>query len=524
MRITRALSLVLVAALGASCGSGSGIGGVFESGRTITLEAFADVQVIENVPASVKRVRPIPGDLTAARGGVAIFTASARDSQGRLLGGLRFQWRMHNQVAGTVSENGVFTAGNVPGNYPGALEVIAVQEVGGQEFTAVGRASVLVTTGFTDAVIESVVVFPSISTGRAGDFVPMRAAGIGERGGLMQDLDLFWRVTKPDAGTIGPNGGFIFGDQPGTYPDAVEVQARRLGGSGAPVVGTASIEVLSQAEASGRVRAFIGPTAAFGRPGGRAPLVLLTVDFKGRPVHSKSITWEMLDPIAGSVSDSGVLTFGETPGAYPASVRATATLSGDFDGQTASAFLDVIVQSPAVLGPVGVSGDALVFPQSVRLATNGTIRLSVMIFDIEGRPIPAPDLDWKYDDSLFAVDGQNHLTTQAVPGRYDNALSLTIGGPDGAPKVVTKSVTVLGILTRIEITPKRATLAAGDPVLFSAQAFDEANNLLRDVGFRWSIVDGASGSMSTSGLYVAEDDAGLHIGAVKVKASQRVTD
>jgi hypothetical protein len=171
-----------------------------------------------------------------------------------------------------------------------------------------------------------------------------------------------------------------------------------------------------------------------------------------------------------------------------------------------------------------MAGDALISPQSLRLATNGKIRLSAVIFDVEGKPISVPDLDWKYDDALFTVDGRNRLTTQAAPGHYDNALSLIITGPDGTPKVVTKSITVLGTLTRIEITPKRATLAAGDPVLFSAQAFDEANNLLRDVGFRWSTVDGGTGSITAGGLYVAADDSGLHIGVVKVKASQRVTD
>lgn len=110
LRNARVLLLVLIAALVASCGSGSGIRSVFDGGRTITLEAFADVVVAASVPARVSQVRPVPGDLAIARGGVAIFTASARDSQGRFLTGLRFEWRMRDQVAGGVSTSGVFTA------------------------------------------------------------------------------------------------------------------------------------------------------------------------------------------------------------------------------------------------------------------------------------------------------------------------------------------------------------------------------------------------------------------------------
>lgn len=394
----------------------------------------------------------------------------------------------------------------------------------GQEFTAVGRASVLVTTGFVDSVITSVIVFPSTSSGRSGDFAPLRAAALGNLGGLVQDLDLFWRVTDPDAGTIDSSGGFVFGDKPGIYPNVIEVQARRLGGSGAPVVGRASIQVLSQAEASGQVRAFIGPTAAFGRPGDRAPLVVLTVDFNGRPIDKESVVWSVQDPVVGSVNKGGVLTFGDTPGAYPGSVLATVTLGGDFAGQTVSATMDVIVQSTAVLTPLGVPGGALVYPQTLRMNTNGTIRLSALIFDDDGAPISTPQLQWDYDPALFAVDDRNRLTTMAAPGLYDDALRLLTIGADGEPKVVTKSITVLGTLTRIEVTPKRTTVEAGTGVLFVAQAFDEANNRLQDVSFRWSTAGDGSGTITSGGLYIAENDPGLHVGVVKVIASQRVSD
>jgi hypothetical protein len=89
---------------------------------------------------------------------------------------------------------------------------------------------------------------------------------------------------------------------------------------------------------------------------------------------------------------------------------------------------------------------------------------------------------------------------------------------------VTKSITVLGTLTRIEITPKRTTVEAGTGVLFVAQAFDEANNRLQDMSFRWSTAGDGSGTITSGGLYIAENDPGLHVGVVKVIASQRVSD
>ena len=58
---------------------------------------------------------------------------------------------MRHPQAGRMSPSGVFTASNVPGIYRDAIEIIAIQTAGDREFTAVGSASVIVTTGFLDS-------------------------------------------------------------------------------------------------------------------------------------------------------------------------------------------------------------------------------------------------------------------------------------------------------------------------------------------------------------------------------------
>jgi hypothetical protein len=516
------LAALLLVVLTTACGGG-GTFGVFESGTTISLDAFADVEIVELVPVRVESVTVLPDLLTVARGGVAIFSARALDSEGRLLSGLEFEWRIRNQLAGTMSSNGVFTAGNLPGSYSGAVEVIAIQEIDGREFTAVGSAAVIVTSGAIDTRITAVAVFPSTAVGAPGDFVPLRAAAFGDFGGLVQDLDLFWRVTNPDVGEIDRHGNLILGEKPGLYVDMVEVQARRLSGSSPPVVGTASVQVLSPVEAARSVRAIVGPSAVIGRADDRVPLVLLAFDSNGRPVRLASVEWEVVDAAVGTVDRNGVFTVGQVEGHYPGSVMGTGLMDGDLAGESITAVLDVVIQPPSA-EPRAIAGEAQILPRGIRMSGSQGIRLSALMFNDRGMPVTAVDPIWDYDPVLFSISSRGRMTALAPPGVYPDAVSTTVTGPDGLPQTVSASVTVLGPMVRVDVTPGRATLAAADAVLFVAQAFDVANNRLFDVRFRWRLEEDAPGTMTSGGLYVAEDEPGLHVGAVKVTAGQRVED
>ena len=506
--------------LAVACGAESPAGDFFIRGDIITVSGSADIVISARVPDRVSAVRPLPAQLTLPRGGVAVFSATANDSAGRFLADVRFEWRMRDPLAGTVTKSGVFTAGSVPGDYSDSIEVIAVQEVEGNEFTTVDTASVVVTTGFLDTSIVSVAVFPSSATARPGERLPMRAAAIGNLGGLVQDLEFFWRVLDPDVGEIDRNGILTVGDKPGLYEGVVEVQARSLGGSGAPVLGRATVRILSDEEASEGVRAIIGPSAVIGRSSARIPLVLLSFDFQGRPVKVEEVVWEVVDPLVGTVDERGRLVLGSVPGPYPGSVRATARLGGAYSGRTVTAQLDVIVQPP--LGDIlqGAHGVAQIVPGDIRLKRGETLRLSALYFDESGRAVTDETLPWDSDPNVVTVDDRGRVTAVGPPGTYRDAVRATVPGPDG-PQTVAASVVILGPLTRVEVVPTRVTMEPGELLQFAGIAFDVADNRLFDVRFRWELEQGVPGEMTPNGFYTAGDEPGPYAGGVRVTAAQR---
>ncbi|MCH7607074.1 MAG: hypothetical protein IIC94_00675 [Chloroflexi bacterium] len=517
------LALALLAGLipaAAACG-GSAPGGIERfTGERITVEASADIHIVASAVSRVASVRPVPDGLAVPRGGIIVFTAVAEDSAGRFLADVDFRWRMRDPLAGTVSDRGLFTAGSVPGVYTGVVEVTAVQRTDAGEFVATGVASVVVTSGFIDISIVSVTIFPSTATVRPGERVAMRPGALGNFGGLVQDLALVWRVTDPAVGEIDQNGILTAGSTPGFYEDVVQVQARRLTGSAPPVIGTASVRILSLEEARGGVRAVVGPSVVVGRPGERFPLVLFAFDFQGRSVPLGDVRWQVRDPDVGVV-DRDRLILGDTPGQYPASVRATATLGGAYEGRAVSADLDVLVQRPLAQA-LGVPGDAQVVPEVIRLGHGARARVSLLYFDADGVAVTTGDVEWRFDDDIVTVDARGRVSAVGPPGVYPGAISAIAPAFDGEPQMASATVIVLGPMVRAEIVPGVVSLDVDGLAQFAALAFDAADNRLFDVQFAWELAEGTPGSVTASGLYVAGDRPGDYDGGLRLKATQRL--
>ena len=513
--------LVWVAAAAVACGVEVSAGiDRFRGGRLITAEASADIQIAAAITSRVATVRAIPDGLAVPRRGIVVFTAVAEDSAGRFLADIDFRWRMRDPLAGTVSAGGVFTAGNVAGAYRDAIEVTAVQSTAEGELTAVGSASVVVTSGFIDTSIVSVTIFPSTAIVRPGERVPLRPAALGNFGGLVQDLALAWRVVDPDVGTIDQNGILTAGSIPGFYEDAVEVQARRLTGAAPPVIGTAASRILSLEEGRGGVRAVIGPSAVVGTPGERIPLVLFAFDFQGRFVPMKDVRWRVRDVGVGVVSDSGRLVLGDMPGQYPASVRATGSLGGSYEGRTVSADLDVIVLQP-LLRVTGPPGEAQVVPEVVRIRQGERARISLLYFDADGIAVTADDVVWQVDDSVVTVDSRGRASAVGPPGVYGDAIRARAPVVDGESRTVSATVVILGPMVRVEAVPGVIFLEFDGVAQFTGAAYDVADNPLFDVRFAWELAPGTPGTVTSSGLYVAGDRPGDYPGGVRMTGRQR---
>ena len=518
------LAVALLLPLVAGCGerTDSFVGG--RGGRVIaTVERLADIQIVRATAAPrVAVVRPIPQLITVARGGVAIFTATARDRQGRLLAGVEFRWRMRDRLAGVITEHGVFTAGSAPGAYSDAI-VVEARHAGGQEFTAEGSASVIITSGIEESRLASVVIFPRSPELRPGDRTVFTAVAFGHQGGLLQNVTLVWRLLDPQVGTIESNGVFIAGQTPGIYADSLEVQARVRGQP--PVTDRVAVTVLSAEELRDGVRALMAPALVVGAPGESRQLSLRAIDIRGIPVSMGEIQWRVVTPGAGQITADGRLIIGDTPGTYQGAVEATAALTGDYAGRTVTATSSVVVQRPEELGGVlGTEGQTFLSPEVLRLRQGERQRFSLVNLDNRGFIVIPDEVQWTADPEVAVVSSRGTVTAIAPPGTYPGAVQVEIsdrtteGGP---PRRVTATLVVLGLLSRVEVRPARAVLEPGDLIQLQATAFDANGARLFDVSFRWEMADDRAGIITSGGLFTAGDRPGEYPGAIRVRVEQR---
>jgi hypothetical protein len=524
---------LLVALSGSACGLGGDEGGLIgggSGGTLVTADALADVRIVPSLPPRVGSVQAVPSIVTVSQGNVAIFTAVALDTVGRYLDNADFRWRIRDPRAGSMSVGGVFTAGSQPGVFRDAIEVTAVQTVGDREFTSQGTASVVVVSvGPAGESLTSVALFPSVSDVRPGSQVLFQAIALSGTGGYVQGVDLRWRVTDARAGTIESNGIFLAGDNPGIYQDAIEVQARKLGGVEAPVIARASVTVLSAEDLlAGGVRAVIAPEPIVGLPGYERRLLALAYDFQGFPVPVDQVIWRVTNDAAGAVDNKGLFTTGHTPGEYQDVVQATVVLGGDFAGTTIPTTASVVVQRADASERPPLKGQrTLVVPDVIRLRQGETQRISLLNFDLNGNSLETDDVRWVAIPEVARVDNLGRVTAIGEPGIYSEAVQVSVRDAttdESSPRRATATVVILGPLTRVEVIPSSITLEPGGSALFQASAFDEAGSRLSDVSFVWEILDEDAGRITAGGLLIAGDNSGSYPAAVRVRAFQRIRD
>ena len=165
-------------------------------------------------PAPLESVALAP--VESAAGETQQLEAIAIDEHGNRVREVEEAWKITDENAGSVTQMGLFTAGEVAGTFSNAIEV----EVRQGDIVRTAIASVIVTPG----PLEQIVIAPDpteIGIEMTQQFVAVGADLYGNR---ISGLTFNWSVEN-DGGTIDGTGLFTAGSIPGTYENTVKVEA-----------------------------------------------------------------------------------------------------------------------------------------------------------------------------------------------------------------------------------------------------------------------------------------------------------
>ena len=222
-------------------------------------------------------------------------------------------------------------------------------------------------------------------------------------------------------------------------------------------------------------------------------VVAAATDANGHAVEEASFAWSSSDASVVDVDESGLAT---------AVAVGTAVVTAASSGVSGSAELVVI----PVVGAVTVR------PDTVRFTALGqSVRLSAEVLDRDGRVLPGVAASWSSGDAAVATVDSLGLVTAVRAG----ATVVTAAAGRAAGRAAGEAVvTVTQSADSVVVSPAAATIAPGDTLRFTAEAFDESGLPVLGAEFNWSSADRSVATVDASGLV-----RGVAVGGATITAT-----
>ena len=224
-------------------------------------------------------------------------------------------------------------------------------------------------------------------------------------------------------------------------------------------------------------------------------------DANGHPVAGAEFGWASSDTLVAVVDEAGLVT---GVGAGEAEVTATAA------GVAGRALLTVVAPAPTALA---------VTPDTVALTALGqTVQLAAEVRDQIGRVMEGVTVSWSSADTTVATVDSTGLATAIGGGA--TTIAATAGEVSGAAVVK-----VMQSAGSVVVSPSADTVALGDTLRLTAEAFDANGHAVDGAEFRWASSDGAVARVDGSGLVtgVADGMATITAEAGSARGTAQIT-
>ncbi|MEA1909893.1 MAG: hypothetical protein U9M89_02650 [Patescibacteria group bacterium] len=431
-------------------------------------------------------------------------------------------WTMAKIAAGSITQDGVFTASNSIGTYTNAVKLSA----GG----LVTFAKIVISesdSGNEDPDIGDPVIGPDPTPAPKLTYLYTNPATLSiEEGNNYQfhyiaedqnhnpiPVNASWSMAKPAAGSITQDGVFTASNGIGTHTNAIKLSAGGLV-TFAKIIVTEGEEVIPPPTPK-LTYLYTNPATLSIEEGNNYQFHHIAEDQNHNPILVNA-SWSMAKPAAGSITQSGVFTASNNIGTYTNAIKLSAGGLVTF----AKIIITEKVEEPR-LNSVQVS------PASTSLYFGEQGQFIASAYDQFGNKLNDVNFSWSLTDNSIGSIGSNGLfTADNKAGNFTGVVRLK-GTRDGINKYAYASIEVLAkeqppvttVLSSLVLTPSYSELDKGVGKQFSATAYDQNGNVLNNLtSFYWEVVNGG-GSINQIGYFNAGNVDGTFSNTVKVTAS-----
>ncbi len=526
--------LGLILLFGVGCASGSstptspGDGSGAPEGRTIVRTANASL-VITAKDSDVQPlggVEILPKEVVVLAGQPFVFVARVFDTHGEAAANVSLKWQLLDTSVGIINDRGFFQSGTKPGRYMDAIKVEATQNTNGQASKQVAYATVTIVAETRQAPIVRVDVLPQEIILSASQPFVFSALSYDAFGNLVPAVRYEWQIQSTDVGSINSLGFLRAGDTPGRYEDAIKVAAlQALEGETVKKEAFATVTIVPEEEDAYMARVEILPQDVSLPSGYSLAFMAVAYDGHGNMVPGVRFRWRMKDSQAGTINSWGYFHAEGEPKEYKDAISVEAIQDHNGDKVRGVAFASVMV-TPSITG--GRLERVAVLPQKVTINPGQPLNFSAVAYDASGNPLTDVQFLWGLEDPRIGdLSSRGLFRAAATPGRHLKSIKVeAIQVLDGVEirREVYADVTVPGPISRMEVNPSTATVAAGDAFVFSAIAYDAQGVAIPGLSYRWRLLDPKAGTMNNAGILISGDEPGEYPNAIEVEVKQVYPD
>ena len=375
---------------------------------------------------------------------------------------------------GTVSDEGLFTAGPTPGTSTVTVSCGGLTSI----------ATITVTAG----PLATITVTPNPATLAIGAQQQFTAVGR-DAGGNVVAITPVWSTTSPPGTINAATGLFTAGTTVGTFANSVRAT------SGA-ISGTATVNVTPGPLATLTVM----PNPATLAIGAQQQFTAVGRDAAGNVVAVMPV-WSTTSPPGTINAATGLFTAGNTAGTFGNSVTATA------GGVSATA---TVIVTPGPLATITVT------PNPETLAVGAQQQFTAVGRDAGGNVIPITPV-WSTTNPPGTINAAGLFTAGNTTGTFANSVRATQGGIFGTATVTVTSAPAAP-LASITVTPNPVTLQTGAQQTFTAVGRD-ANGVVVPINPTWTVTSGGgtipAGTTGQTALFTAGNTTGTFTNTVR---------
>jgi uncharacterized protein YjdB len=363
----------------------------------VTLVAMACTVADQTGPnAEITRFYISPDSIPVVAGQTIQFQALGTTKSGATRT-LAVTW---SATGGTIDANGLYTAGDNPGNF---------------DVTATLDHPRLSTKAHVSnrGVLKQVVLLPTSVSIATGGQVQFSASGLMANGDSVAVSATF----SATGGTISSSGMFTGGSTGGAFSVIAAVQTK----NGGMVADTSQVTITAGSPVPvGSV--VVSPATASVAVAATVQLTATTKDANGNVLTGRAITWSSNATGTASVNSSGLVS---------GAAAGSATITATSEGKSGTAAITVTASAPPPVATVTVS------PASASVAVGSTVQLTAATKDANGNVLTGRTITWSSSvTSIASVNGAG-LVTGAAAGSA--TITATSEGKSG-----TSAITVTG--------------------------------------------------------------------------------